>query len=208
MSSKVGISLLAAVLLTACGPSPLLRFNTIVINAGQHLPEDMRDRNVAGYVAFDEAHPSEYNRVVRGSLYIQGVIEGTPEYQMRVVRVNAGNPGSLLWVGQGDLYFPLAAMVPDQVQRLKAGDVVEVRQTGTWDTVVDFTKSGEGNIVVRVICEKARPDYEDCLHTKAPKLGKHFGMGETHTPYPASVKSYGYTFTPAYAEDGTALRNW
>ncbi len=69
----------------------------------------------------------------------------------------------------------------------------------------DFSKTGEGNIVTRILCRKAQPDFDACENA-LPKTGKHKAMGPTGTPFLASVKEYGFTFTPAYDDKGNLLR--
>ena len=83
--------------------------------------------------------------------------------------------------------------------------MVEFRQTVTLDTQKDFSKTGEGNVVTRVLCRKAQADYEACLDT-LPRAGKVKGSGPTGRPFPATVKEYGFTFAPAYDEKGKLLR--
>ena len=53
----------------------------------------------------------------------------------------------------------------------------------------------EGNIITSIICRKAKPTYEKCF-ADAPRLNKTKGVGPTNIPYPASVREYGFTFTP------------
>ena len=165
------------------------------------MPEEMRGRHLSGYVGLDETFAGNYDRLARNVLYSQGVAKDTPEYQLRIARININNPGYSPGRGNGGLVFPTAAVVPDHLPPLKVGDIVEVRQTGTWRTVEDFAKKGEGNIVVRVLCRKASVDYEACLD-RQPRIGKFKGVGPTNTPYPASVADYGFTFSAAYREDG------
>lgn len=191
--------------LVGCGPSPLLRVTNAAFNLGQGLPDDMLNRHMAGYVAFDEVWADEYNRVARNQLYTQGVERDKPEYGLRVVRINLSNTGSALWIGKGELAFPTGAFVPDHLPQLHAGDVIEIRQTKSWMTMEDFARTGEGNIVVRVLCAKASSTYKDCLE-KAPKTGKFSGVGATNTPYPASVSDYGFKFTPMFDAQGRAVR--
>lgn len=168
----------------------------------------MVGKNFAGYVGFDEAYVATYNKAARGSLYGQGVERGTPEYRLRIARINLSNtaPG-LLWMSQGELMFMTGAYVPDHMPRLRAWDIVEIRHTGTWNTMKGFTQSGEGNIVVRILCRKSDPAYETC-RAKAPKTGKYSGVGPTGTPYPASVREYGFTFTPIFDAEGRQLRDY
>jgi hypothetical protein len=101
--------------------------------------------------------------------------------------------------------FLTGAMVPDHLPPLKAGDIVEVRQTSTWRSMEGFVAKGEGNIVVRVLCAKAQPDFAACLD-RAPRIGKYKGVGPTGSPYPKSVSDYGYTFSPTYDAAGKRVR--
>lgn len=196
----------AGALLAGCAGSPVTEVTNQVFNLGQSVPENMRDRNIAGWVGFDEAWAKSYNNQARNALYVQGIKPGTPEHNLRVVRVNLSNsaPG-MLWMEEGRLPFMTGAVVPDHMRQLRAGDIVEIRQTGTWKTMEEFSTKGEGNIVVRIICSKGDPGYDACLD-KAPRIGQYKGKGETHTKYPASVKDYGFTFTPMYDENGKQLR--
>lgn len=196
---------LACAVLAGCGASPLLHVGNQVANFGQELPQNMVNRHVAGMVGFDEGWAGGYSRIARNALYVQGIVAGTPEYQLRVARVNLANTGSnLLWKA-GELNFMGGALVPDHLPRLKAGDVVEIRQTGTWRTMENFTTSGEGNIVVRILCRAEAADYQACKDT-GPKVGKYGGAGETHSSYPASVRDYGFSFSPMYSASGALLR--
>lgn len=191
--------------LAGCGPSPLLRVTNTAINMGQGLPDEMLNSHLAGIVAFDEAWTDEYSRVARNQLYTQGVERGKPEYNLRIVRINLSNTGSALWIEKGELAFPTGAFVPDHLPRLHAGDVVEIRQTKSWMAMENFARTGEGNIVVRVLCAKAAPTYKECVE-KAPRTGRFVGFGFTGTSFPASVKGYGFSFTPMFDANGKALR--
>jgi hypothetical protein len=179
---------------------------TKAYNLGQELPADMVNSNQAAMVGFDEDWVGNYNYAARNTLYGQGVEKGTPEYNMRVARVNLAISGKgVLWVSEGELMYTGGAYVPDSMSRLRAGDIVEVRHTGTYDTMKNFTKTGEGNIITRIICRKAEPTYEKCF-ADAPRLNKTKGVGRTNTPYPASVRDYGFTFSPMFDDKGQALR--
>ena len=61
----------------------------------------------------------------------------------------------------------------------------------------------EGNIITSIICRKAKPTYEKCF-ADAPRLNKTKGVGRTNIPYPASVREYGFTFTPMFDDKGQA----
>lgn len=200
------LALATSILLGGCAETPVATAITRAYNLGQELPKDMVGQHFAGYVGFDETYPANLNKAARGSLYGQGLERDTPEYRMRTVRINISNtePG-LLWMAQGDLTFMTGAFVPDHLPQLRAWDIVEVRQSGTWNTMKGFAQTGEGNIVVRILCRKSDPDWEAC-RARAPRTGKHMGTGPTGTPYPASVREYGYTFTPIFDGEGRLLR--
>lgn len=193
-------------LLTGCGANPMIHVSNAVFNFGQELPEDMVNVHYAGVVAFDEVAPPKYPRIPHINLYANGIKEGSPEYEMRATMVHIANTGELLYVSKGDRTFATAAIIPDHLPVLKAGDLIEIRNTKTWRVDEDFLKTGEGNIVVSIICAKADPQFDNCIETKAPRLGKHKGRGPTGTPYPKSVKDYGFTFTPKYDQKGNPVR--
>lgn len=199
----VCVALLLA--LSACSAGPHLRVTNAIVNLGQGLPDSMLNVHLVASVGFDEDFAGRYNNPTRAVLYVAGVIEGTPEYLYRVVRTNSGNLQGFAWVADGEGLYSTPALVPDSMPRLKAGDIVEFRQTSTWDVLKDFSKTGEGNVVTKILCRKAQPDYTACLEA-APRTGKTRGNGPTGRPFPASVKDYGFTFTPAYDSKGTLLR--
>ncbi|WP_281915303.1 hypothetical protein [Caldimonas thermodepolymerans] len=197
----------AMMLLAGCAETPLVHVGNRVFNFGTGLPDDMLGRHVAGMVAFDEDWVGNYGRIARNALYAQGIAKGTPEYGLRVVRINLNNTGELLWKKKGSLLFMTGAIVPDHLPPLKAGDTVEIRNVSTWHAMEDFLAKGEGNIVVRILCRKADPNYEACLNDpNGPSVGDIRGVGETGTPYPEKVADYGFTFTPLYDEKGNKLR--
>ena len=139
-------------------------------------------------------------------MYTTGVVEGTPEYLYRVVRLNAAEVSRSAWYGPGDFLFSAGGLVADHFPRLQAGDIVEYRQPEIrFDALLDFSRTGEGTIVTKILCRKAQPDFDACLAT-LPRLGRHPGLGPTGRPFPPSVKDYGFTFTPMYDATGKQLR--
>lgn len=192
--------------LASCA-TPLIHVSNAIFNFGQELPEDMVKRNVAAIVGFDETWAGNYNRPSRTTLYSQGIVPDTLEYSLRVARVNLSHTDGMLYVGKGELVYPTAAVVPDHLPQLKAWDIVEVRQTGTYRTMENFVAKQDGNIVVRILCRKADPDYEACRDA-APRIGEYKGVGATETPYPATASEYGYIFTPMFDVKGNQLRDY
>ena len=116
-----------------------------------------------------------------------------------------GHTDYFAWIRQGEKIWIAVGIVPDHIPQLKARDIVELRQTGGTRTVENFATTGEGNIVVRVLCRAADPAYDACVK-RQPKIGAFEGYGATGTPYPASAKSYGYTFSPKYDANGKLLQ--
>lgn len=199
-------ALALATSLAGCANGPLAEAVTRAYNLNMDYPPEMVNRHLAAWVGFDEDWAGNYNAHSRNVLYVQGVPAGSPAYRQRIGRINLVNSGeAVLWVGKGELGSSTGAFVPDHLPRLHAGDIVEVRQTGTWKTMQDFVATGEGNIVVRILCRKGTPDFDKCLDA-APRIGKAKGAGETGTPYPAGVRDYGFTFTPMFDDKGRALR--
>lgn len=196
---------LAVLLLAGCSANPVTVATTKIVNFGQELPEEMVGHNLAATVALDEDWVGRYPRVSRNNFYIQGVTSDSAEYTYRAALVRLTNPGSLLYVQAGYLKRMTGAMIPDHLPLLKEGDIVEVRQTGTYETLKGFSVSKEGNVVLRVLCQKADPGFAQCV-AKLPSIGKYAGAGQTGTPYLPTVRQYGFKFTPAYDMRGTPLR--
>jgi hypothetical protein len=84
------------------------------------------------------------------------------------------------------------AYVPS-LDALKAWDIVELRQTGTYDTLLGFSRTGEGNAVLRVLCRKADPGYDACAEV-LPRSGNYQSQGPLGTPYLKTLKEYGFSF--------------
>ncbi|MGO4391400.1 hypothetical protein AB4Z46_08615 [Variovorax sp. M-6] len=196
--------LMTAILLAAC-QTPVIHGINKAINLGTELPPEMWERNVAAEVAFDEVWAGAYNFANRNLIYTFGIEFGSPEYDMRVARVNLRQPEYGAWVSAGQKVWPTTAIVPDHLPMLKGGDIVEVRHPTTWHANKDFVAKGEGSVVLRILCSKGQQDFADCVK-KQPRIGKYPGFGETGTLYPASLREYGFTFTPKYDKDGKAIR--
>lgn len=200
---QVVASLTSLIFLCGC-QTPVIPVINQVINLGMDLPDDMQHRNISAIVAFNETWAGNYPFAARNQLYTQGIKRGTPEYGLRVVRINMRHTDGAAWVSPGEKLWLTAAIVPDHIPTLKESDIVEIRQTGTWDVDKNFIARGEGNIVIRVLCLKASPDYADCVK-KQPHIGKFEGFGATGTYYPPSIQAYGFSYTPKYDEDGKPL---
>lgn len=201
------IATCALVVLAGCAAGPHLHINNAILNGGKYeLGPEMRNRHMIATVGFDEAFTRDYSRVTKNILYVQGIVEGTPEYQYRVVLLTMGQIKGLAWYADGEYLWMTGALVPDHVGRLKAYDLVEFRQVTGNRSMENFSKTGEGNVIVKVLCRKADPAFEKCK-AALPQLGKFGPSGDTGIPYPASVKGYGHSFTSAYDPSGALTRS-
>lgn len=194
----------ASFLLAGCAPGPWLKTTSSVLNMGLDLPTEMVKVNLIGTIGYDETFSGNYSRPSRNILYTGGIEAGKPEFGYRVVRVNLRHISAYPGFRAGDLGYSTAAMVPDNFPLLKAWDIIEIRHTGGFYTMKDFAKTGEGNAIIRVLCQKSQPDYEECADA-LPKLSKNRAQGYTGTPYLPSLKDYGYSFSTRYGTDGTLL---
>lgn len=198
---------LLSLLMVGC-QSPVHRAMNKGLQLGVEQPEDMRDRNTAMFVMKDEVHLSQLDSRSQNFVYLLGAGPKEPVAQYRVVYLGIKNPSRVFYVAPGASLYPMAAIVPDHIPRLYEGDVVEVRQLGSFDVVRNFDSTKEGNIVLRVMCQIQKPDFGRCLMNNTPRIEKHFGFGPTKTPYLASVAQSGFSFTPFYDELGTAIRSF
>ena len=198
-------------MLVGCAPSPHLKLTTQMMNLGAELPEEMVHVNLIGVVGFDETFVGNYGLPARGVLYLMGIEQATssqpasPEYGYRVVRVNLRHLKGFLYKADGEVGFATGAMVPDHLPELKAWDLIEVRQTGSYDSMKNFAHTGEGNAVLRVLCRRSDPDYEACAEA-LPRIGKYRAQGYTGAPYLKSLKDFGFVFSPAYNDKGERIR--
>lgn len=202
--TKLMATCVLGIVLTGCQTPAVHVINTI-INGGMQLDKNMREVNVTAMVDLDETWAGDYPFRVRNVLYPLGVISGTPEYGLRLAFIRMRHPAYGAWVSAGQKLWLTAAVIPDNMAPLKKGDVVEIRQTGTANVVKDFLSKEDGNIIIRMLCRAADPNYQACLEP-LPRIGKYKGFGETNTYYPSTIKEYGLTFTPKYDKDGNPLR--
>lgn len=192
--------------ISACSAGPQLKVGNAIMTMGGDVPANMKNTHLAATVGFDEDFAGRYTRVTNNLMYSIGVVEGAPEYQYRVVRLNSAEITGFAWYGAGSFQFSTAGMIPDNMPRLMAGDIVEFRQPERRiDALETFSKTGEGPIVTKILCRKASPEFKACLES-LPGEGKLKGIGKTGRPYPVSVKEYGFSFTPMYDAKGNPLR--
>ena len=201
---KILVLILASVVLAGCASPSMTYKGTRLLNANQDYPEEMRNLHKAATIAFDETFAGNMNRHSQAIFYQHGVRRGTPEYHLRVARVNFNFLRGKLYIRDGEFPTYSAAIVPDHLPRLMAGDLVELRNITFWGGLTNFSEVQEGNVVVRILCQRADPEYESCMD-RAPRTGRVRGVGPTGTPFPQSVREYGFTFSRAYDEQGRPL---
>lgn len=168
---------------------------------GATLASEYKNANLVGIVGVDELPASQYHRVVSNYLHVAGAQPNTPERHYRIVPIvirESDNFRHTLVTG---------AYVPDHMPLLRQNDIVEFRNLEVFDNLRNFVKTGDGNVVLNVICFKADPQYDECTKTKAPWKGK----GKTATVSGVAgtawkpVESYGFIFTPRYDDEGNTL---
>lgn len=96
------LSLLGCLALTACAPGKHLHVTTQAFNLGQELGPEMTGRNLIATIGYDEDFVTNYRIPARSTAYLQGVVEGTPEYQLRVVHLSLALLKGFAWYGDGE----------------------------------------------------------------------------------------------------------
>jgi len=191
-------------LLSGCAINPVSEALTRAINLnGATLKGAYKQANLVGVVLVDEDYVGRYQRIIRGTLHMQGARAGSPEMRYRVVSIG---------IRESDLIrhtFLTGAIVPDSLPLLVAGDIVEFRNQTGFDNFRDFSRTKEGGgIVLRVICFKDDPRFEECTKTRAPWKGylwRKEVSGLSDTPYRESTASYGFTFSERFDDEGEVL---
>lgn len=191
---KIITLLFTVLLLSGCMTPSAAHRTTMILNAGADLPPEMWGRNIVAMVAFDEVPAPDYNRHSQVVLYSQGARKGSEIYHARIVRVNFNHFKGNWAYRDGTVGFYSAAIVPDHLPPLKRADVVELRHVRTWESLLNFFETGDGNMVIRVLCARSDPDYDECLE-KLPRIGRATGQGPTGTHFPESAREYGFTFS-------------
>jgi hypothetical protein len=195
--------------LVGCAAGEHTRVMSRVFGDDGTAPALMTNQHIVAWVSFGERHRNHVTGIERTALYQVGVRSGSPNLRYRYVTV--GTPrlehgkALLFWDNSAQLYLT-GAMIPDQIGKLEAGDVVELRSIASWDTNVNFHADEEGQIITKVLCRMKMPDRQACLDA-LPRFGKHPVSGQTGTPYPRSVKGYeGFTFSTYYDDEGQLTR--
>lgn len=208
MKKLLAIALVVGTL-AGCSAGPHTRVTSAILGDDGTAPELMTNSHIVAWVSFGERHRKDVTGIERTALYQVGVRPDSPNLKYRYVTVSSPRlergKALLFWDNAGQLYLT-GAMIPDQIGKLERGDLVELRSIASWDTNVNFHADGEGQIITRVLCRKASPDFQACLD-KLPVFEGRKAVGPTGTPYPASVKGYpGFTFSTYYDDKGQLTR--
>lgn len=207
MNSSIKLlALVLAVLLTGCAAGPHTRVLSRMTGNDGKLEPLMVRTNLVGVVGFNEQHLSKANGYTNTVFYTHGIRRGSPEAQYRAVLVNTGlmSKTDALWVKSGERRWSTAVLVPDHIAELKAGDLVEYRSIDGEDSNISWLSGGDGQAVLRVLCRKSQPDFDQCVDG-LPRWNGFKGMGHTGTPFPDSVQDYKFSFTKYYDENGKLL---
>lgn len=207
MKKVILIASMLASLLTGCASTPAtLELSQSVFDVLQaSVPDDMRNTNLVATVLYDEEFVGRQDNQKKAFMAGASIANYTAEYYMRAVHATVGSTEEMLWVKKGDRTFRTVAMVPDHLPRLKAGDIVEIRQTSYTRGAKDLSKTGEGSMVLQVLCKIDSPNFQACVD-KLPSMGKRKAAGQTKTYYPKSAKEYGFTFSQRYDKEGNLLK--
>ncbi|MBW7925691.1 MAG: hypothetical protein H3C59_13250 [Burkholderiaceae bacterium] len=199
---RVLVGCFAALLVSGCAVNPVSEAlsRAIALN-GATLKGEYKEANLVGLVGLNELPPAQYGRFASNYLHLAGARPHTPERRYRIVPIV---------IRESDLFrhtFITGAYVPDHSPLLRESDVVEFRNLGIFDNLRHFADTREGNVILKVICYKDDPQYDECAKTKAPWKG--YGKtaqvsGVAGTPW-QPVASYGFTFTPRYDDEGNSL---
>ena len=200
-------SLLGLALLTGCTAGEHTRHISAIYGDDGKAPPLMTNVNIVAWAGFNELPLRKVSGIANTALYASGVRKGSSNARYRYIAFSSPyleNEG-FLWKAPGSQQYLNGAMIPDQIGELKRGDILEVRSIASWDSLVNFHTTGEGQVVTRVLCRKASPDWQKC-HDALPKFHKIQAAGPTGTPFLPSVKDYGFTFSQYYDDEGKLLK--
>lgn len=181
--------------LTGCAYDDGIHTRNQIFNLGMELDPDMVGTNYLGAVLEDEVPLEDYSRVSRYVAHGQDATPGKALSKYRIAIIRTLRPNSAVAHNFGKASWDTVAIIPDHIPKLHRYDVIEFRNIRTWRVMQDFFTTGEGNAVLRVVCNIQDPEYEKCVFSQ-PSIGKTYGVGPTDTEYKASLKDYGFTFTP------------
>lgn len=199
--------LLGIALLAGCTAGEHTRHTSKLMGDDGTAPPLMRSVHIVAWAGFDEKPLAKVSGLANTALYASGVRKGNLNVTYRYVPVSSPRmeDDGFLWFKSGSQMYLVGAMIPDHIGEIKREDILELRSIASWDTLVDFHTTGEGQIVTKVLCRRASPDWKKC-HDSLPMFLTHKAAGFTGTLFPQSVKDYGFTFTQYYDEEGKLLK--
>lgn len=207
---RVALAVAAAVSMSGC--AQYMRTVTKMQNYGYELHPDSVNAHVYAEVSRSELFTGDLVLPRRTSYMPLGVESGNGTYNFRIVEaymtlLDPPLPGILPVWAHGTRFAFRAAVVPDQFPRLMEGDIIELRNTGTYEILTDFPQTGEGAVVTRVFCRAGTPEYAACRGS-LPVVGRSpRPAGQTGADFKPSVKDYApLTFTRWYDDNGKAVR--
>jgi len=206
---KTLVTIATASILAGCAAGEHTRAISAIFGDDGTAPPLMTNQHIIGYVYEDEAHFEKSLGIPKTTFYVSGIRKDANNFSFRYAAISSPRleEGKVLWKDKSSQLYITGAMIPDQIGRLKAWDIVELRSIKPWDVLVDFRKTGEGQIVTRVLCRKSEPGWEACRDA-LPRFNKHPASGHTGRPFPSSVKDYPekFTFSEFYGPKGELLR--
>lgn len=207
MKSIARLATIAAAALALTGCASYMKTVTKIQNMGFELHESSVNAHLYAEVNRDEEYLGNLRLPLRAQ-YMPGGVEpdnGTYNYRIVETYMTLTDPKNLMVV-HGSKFAFRPAVVPDQFPRLMKGDIVELRNTGTYDVLANLATTGEGAAIVRVFCKAGSPNYAQC-RASMPTLGySPRPAGVTGSKFYPSLKDYApLTFSKWYDDKGNAL---
>lgn len=206
------IALLTTASLTMTGCASYMKTVARVQNHGFELHPDSVNAHLYAEVSRDEIYIGDIILPRRTHYMPESVQPDNGTYNFRIVEshmtlIDPPLPSWFPVFAHGARWAFRSAVVPDQFPRLMEGDIIELRNIGTWETMDELPTKGEGSAVTRVICRVQTPEFEKCK-SMLPKIGRFpRPAGLTGTEFKPSLKDYApLTFSRWYDDNGKALR--
>lgn len=212
MKSTLRVISILAVAASLTGCAGYIRTMTKVQNLG--LP--MNPKSVNAHVYAEVSRDEEWVRDIfinrRAQYFPSGVLDdnGTQNYRIAEMFMTLLDDAMIFPPTLAGTHFIFrVGAVPDQFPRLYKGDIVELRNVGTWDTMIDFPVTGEGNAITRVLCRVKEPTFKDCRNS-LPRVGlSGRPSGLTDAPFRPSMRDYApLTYTVWYDNKGKPNREY
>lgn len=207
MKSLLRLLTASLVVLSLTGCAGYIRTVARVQNFGMSLDERSVNAHVYAEVTRDEVWVKSIFLNRRAQYFTAGVLDDNGTQDYRIAESFMTIFDDTLLMPAGTQFVMRFGVVPDQFPRLMKGDIIEMRNIGTWDVMLDFAKTGEGNAVTRIVCRVSEPNFRDCRNS-LPRIGYSTRpSGLTGTPFKPSLKDYApLTFTKWYDKDGNPNR--